>query len=147
MVDLDAEQGRSDPARPNVFRLFIRQTKKINLAILEEFLRGTIPFREDAQEAFSEILVLICHIPCCETDRSVDFLDHLLRETPSKTFIPIKRSFFSEDNPKQDLGNGVFAYKGIYQAIRAVHVRIPLNPPLLSFVDIFHSQLSRDDWR
>ncbi|WEW55192.1 Protein argonaute [Emydomyces testavorans] len=102
VVDLDVEAGRLDSKRPNAFRLVVRLTKSINLSILDEFLRGTIPFRDDAQEAFN-------------------FLDHLLRETPSRTFIPIKRSFFSEDNPKHDLGGGVFAYKGIYQAIRAVH--------------------------
>ncbi|QVM08605.1 hypothetical protein D8B26_003290 [Coccidioides posadasii str. Silveira] len=102
LIDLDAEAGRSGSNGKNVFRLVVRPTKKINLAVLDEYVRGTMPLKEDAQEAFN-------------------FLDHLLRETPSRTFIPIKRSFFSEDNPKHDLGCGVFAYKGIYQAIRAVH--------------------------
>ncbi|KAI2385546.1 Protein argonaute [Ophidiomyces ophidiicola] len=102
VIDLDAEVGRSDSKRSNAFRLVVRETKKINLAILDEYLRGVTSLKDDAQESFN-------------------FLDHLLRETPSRTFIPVKRSYFSEDNPKHDLGAGVFAYKGIYQAIRAVH--------------------------
>lgn len=47
-----------------------------------------------------------------------DFLDHVLREYPSQKFLAIKRSFFDENGDNQDLGNGVLAFKGVYQAIR-----------------------------
>lgn len=49
---------------------------------------------------------------------NADFLDHLLREYPSSKFLAIKRSFFDEQGDYQDLGNGVLAFKGVYQAIR-----------------------------
>lgn len=61
------------------------------------------------------------HLTWCNPSKG--FLDHVLRETPSRKFIAIKRSFFSEKNPKASVGGGVFAYKGIYQAIRVVNVR------------------------
>ncbi|KLJ12793.1 hypothetical protein EMPG_12212 [Blastomyces silverae] len=109
MVDLDAEQGRSGSKVPNIFRLVVRHTKKVNLAVIEEYLRGNGSISKEVLEGLS-------------------FLDHVLRETPNGRFIPIKRSFFSEKNPKASVGGGVFAYKGIYQAIRAVNPgRLALN--------------------
>ncbi|KAK2773705.1 hypothetical protein FQN52_004512 [Onygenales sp. PD_12] len=101
VVDLDAEQGRPPSKTPNKFRLTVRPTKKVNLAIVEEYLRGNGSVSKDALEGLS-------------------FYDHLLRELPSQRFIPQKRSFFSEKNPKMSIGGGVVAYKGIYQAIRVV---------------------------
>lgn len=46
-----------------------------------------------------------------------NFLDHLLRETPAKHFITIKRSFFKHAGA-QRLDGGVEAWKGIFQSIR-----------------------------
>ncbi|KAG5287396.1 eukaryotic translation initiation factor 2c [Histoplasma capsulatum G186AR] len=109
MVDLDAEQGRSGSRTPNIFRLVVRPTKKVNLAVIEEYIRGNGSMSKEVLEGLS-----------C--------LDHILRETPSGKFIAIKRSFFSEQNPKASVGGGVFAYKGIYQAIRVVNPgRLALN--------------------
>ncbi|EEH20043.2 hypothetical protein PABG_02302 [Paracoccidioides brasiliensis Pb03] len=102
MVDLDAEQGRSDSKIPNTFRLVVRQTKTVNLKALHAYLSGTCTASPEVFEA-------------------INFLDHVLRETPSSRFIPMRRSFFSPDNPKAPVGGGVYAYKGIYQAIRTVH--------------------------
>lgn len=50
-----------------------------------------------------------------------DFLDHVLRETPSKTLIAIKRSFFARTEERVRLGSGVEAMKGVYQSIRLAH--------------------------
>lgn len=54
----------------------------------------------------------------------LDFLDHLIREYPSKTLVGIKRSYFS---PKVkdafNLGGGVDAVRGVYQSIRMAEVR------------------------
>ncbi|KKZ62495.1 hypothetical protein EMCG_03108 [[Emmonsia] crescens] len=109
MVDLDTEQGRSGSKTPNIFRLVVRPTKKVNLVVIEEYLRGNGSISKEVLEGLS-------------------FLDHVLRETPSGKFIAIKRSFFSEKNPKTSIGGGVFAYKGIYQAIRVVNPgRLALN--------------------
>ena len=55
-----------------------------------------------------------------------DFLDHLLRETPSKRLINHRRSYFSRmlDNGDRTLvGFGVEALKGIYQSLRLVEGR------------------------
>lgn len=51
-----------------------------------------------------------------------DFLDHVLRETPSKTLIAIKRSFFARTEERVRLGGGVEAMKGVYQSIRLAQV-------------------------
>lgn len=54
---------------------------------------------------------------------ATDFLDHLLREVPSKRLIAVKRSFFARGNERRILlGGGVEAMKGVYQSIRATHV-------------------------
>lgn len=50
----------------------------------------------------------------------LDFLDHLLRESPSKQFTSIKRNFFSRGQQRTSLGGGIEAFKGVYQSIRAV---------------------------
>lgn len=47
-----------------------------------------------------------------------DFLDHVIREWPSGRFLAIRRSFFDENGEHKDLGNGVLAFKGVYEAIR-----------------------------
>jgi hypothetical protein len=48
----------------------------------------------------------------------LDFLDHVLRENPSRNFLAIRRSFFDSNGANRDIGNGVLAFKGVYQAIR-----------------------------
>lgn len=49
-----------------------------------------------------------------------DFLDHLMRVTPTKTMYAIKRSFFHHDVvARESIGGGVEAMKGVYQSIRA----------------------------
>jgi eukaryotic translation initiation factor 2C len=57
----------------------------------------------------------------CDHDNSViagiNFLDHLIRETPAKNFIAIKRSFFQRAGFKK-LEQGVEAWKGIFQSLR-----------------------------
>lgn len=51
------------------------------------------------------------------------FLDHLLREDPSKRMIAIKRSFFhNKITSRASIGGGVEAMKGVYQSIRAAQV-------------------------
>ena len=61
----------------------------------------------------------------CEISRltAVDFLDHLLREYPSSNLLALRRSFFDEKGDFKDLGNGVLAFKGVYQSIRPALVR------------------------
>lgn len=48
----------------------------------------------------------------------INFLDHLMRETPSKHFITIKRSFFQQSG-NYPMEGGVEAWKGIFQSVRA----------------------------
>lgn len=55
-VDLDAEEGR--PARPagiatNVFRLVVRPTKTVNLAVVQEYLRGNTTMSKESLEGLS----------------------------------------------------------------------------------------------
>jgi eukaryotic translation initiation factor 2C len=48
----------------------------------------------------------------------ITFLDHLIRETPAKKFVAIRRSFFQRADHRL-LEGGVEAWKGIFQSIRA----------------------------
>ena len=57
--------------------------------------------------------------------RSSDFLDHLIRETPSKLLINLRRSYFARHGDPRDrylVGYGVEAMKGVYQSIRMAEV-------------------------
>ncbi|PLN80024.1 eukaryotic translation initiation factor 2c [Aspergillus taichungensis] len=111
MVDLDAEQGRAGRAS-NVFRLVVRPTKTVNLAVLNAWLQGRTSMQESVLEA-------------------LNFLDHVLREYPSGRFVAIKRSFFDPNGENRDLGNAVLAFKGVYQAIRPA-----LNRGLIVNIDV-----------
>ena len=106
MVDLDAERGITPrEGHTNSHRVKIRRTGRINLQVLESYLAGTYQFDTVVLEA-------------------INFLDHLLRETPSKNLINIKRSYFAR-NPagRKLLGGGVEAMKGVYQSIRAAQCK------------------------
>ncbi|PWY92461.1 eukaryotic translation initiation factor 2c [Aspergillus heteromorphus CBS 117.55] len=104
-VDLDIEAGREggrvdkDGKVTNVFRLVVRPTRQVNLAVLNSWLQGRTSFEDPVLEA-------------------LNFLDHVLREHPSSKFHAIKRSYFDLKADQADIGNGVLAFKGVYQAIR-----------------------------
>ncbi|KAB8071607.1 Piwi domain-containing protein [Aspergillus leporis] len=112
MIDLDAEQGRTGGRTSNTFRLVVRSTKTVNLAVLNTWLQGRTSYNENVAEALS-------------------FLDHVLREWPSGKFVAIRRSFFDEKGDNKDLGNGVLAFKGVYEAIKPA-----VNRGLIVNVDV-----------
>lgn len=58
IVDLDAEQGRTGGRTPNAFRLVVRPTKTVNLAVLNAWLQGRAAFGESVLEALS-----MCPLP------------------------------------------------------------------------------------
>ncbi|KAM3422173.1 hypothetical protein BST61_g2542 [Cercospora zeina] len=103
-VDLDVEQGRQPKVKTdkNTFRVIIRQTNKVGFQSLMAHLQGQASFDNTCLEA-------------------INFADHLLRQTPSKKFVSIKRSFFPKGGQPNDLGGGVNALKGVYQSLRLVH--------------------------
>lgn len=54
MVDLDAEQNRPVGKELNQFRLFVRPTKTVNLAVLQAWLEGRTSMVEGVLEALSK---------------------------------------------------------------------------------------------
>ena len=104
-VDMDAEKGRQpNPQRPNKFRMQVRQVKALGLQGLMAYMNNQADFTVECLEA-------------------INFLDHLMRELPSRRLYSIKRSFF--DKPMKDsqkLGAAVTAVKGVYQSIRPAMV-------------------------
>ena len=104
-VDLDADRGITPrEGHSNIHRVKIRRTSKINLQVLQSYLDGRYQFDTTVLEA-------------------INFLDHLLRETPSKNLINIKRSYFArEPGDRMLLNGGVEAMKGVYQSLRAAQV-------------------------
>lgn len=102
MVDLDEEAGRG-PSRDgrNAFRIHISQTKTLDPTVLLAYLQGKIQFNTNVLEA-------------------VNFMDHLLREGPSRNadLIAVKRSFFKRQGQKTDLSGGVEVWRGVYQSMR-----------------------------
>lgn len=61
----------------------------------------------------------------------LDFLDHLLRETPSKNMINFRRSYFARAADIRDrtmIGGGIEAMKGVYQSIRVAEVSCTRQP-------------------
>lgn len=100
-VDLDQESGRRPGKTPNTFRMVIRRTKTVDVSQIQYFLNGRAAFTNNILEA-------------------INFLDHLLRETPTTNpnFITVKRQFFTRQSQKVSLQGGVEALRGVYQSLR-----------------------------
>lgn len=54
IVDLDAEQGRAKSDGSNSFRFVMRQTKKVNLAVVDAYAKGKVQFSKDVLEGLSK---------------------------------------------------------------------------------------------
>lgn len=101
-ISVDLDEGDSRPRknpRDNTHKVVIQKSGRVPLQVVEAFVKGQ--YRID-----NDVLV------------GINFLDHLMRETPSKHFIAIKRSFFQQAGARE-LERGVEAWKGIFQSVRA----------------------------
>ncbi|KAF2220007.1 Piwi domain-containing protein [Elsinoe ampelina] len=103
-VDLDAEQNRQpNPKKPNVHYVIIKKSTTIKFDTLTAYLEGKGDFDQKGLE-------------------TINFLDHLLRQGPSKNLTAIKRNFFQNGGGQRfQLGGGLEAAKGLYQSMRIVH--------------------------
>ena len=120
MIDMDIEKGRESRGS-NSHRLQVRQVSQINLFALEAYLNGKSSFGTPVLESISKV-------PAPNQQMALtmlDFIDHLMRVTPSQTLVAIKRSFFKQTLGEDFkwLGNGVVATKGVYQSLRAGQVQ------------------------
>lgn len=133
--EADVDKGRNVPAKegrpPNKYQVLIKKTNEVNLSVLKSYLEMGAVFDNSVLEAISKTAVTIRFL---RTNNNKDFLDHLLREMPSKTQIAMKQSYFSRkklgsvrDNlgGKNDLTGGIEALKGVYQSIRMAQVFSP----------------------
>ncbi|KAL7275850.1 Protein argonaute [Rhizina undulata] len=100
IIDLDeaSDRPRKTP-RDNKHRVVIKKSGVVPLQVLEAYINNQHPMDVD---------VLV----------GINFLDHLMRETPSKHYVTIKRSFFQRAGSRE-LERGVEAWKGIFQSVRA----------------------------
>jgi len=115
-VDLDKEKGKTPRAgKPNVHRFAMRQTGTVRFDVLRNYLGRKCDWDSSVYE-------------------TINFLDHLLRDGPSKRLTSIKRNFFQKGEQRYDLGGGVEAFKGVYQSLR---MTFGPNGPCLSInVDV-----------
>ena len=107
MVDLDVEDGRQGGREDNTFRLAIKQTKRLDISVIQSHLEGKIGFGVPVLEA-------------------INFCDHVLREGPTQNtskFIKVKRSFFPRAGDRQSLGGGIEVIRGVYQSLRLAEGR------------------------
>lgn len=88
----------------NLFYVTIRQTTEIKIAALQGYLDRKIDFNNVVQEA-------------------LNFLDHLIRETPSKNLLAIKRNFYHRNGSGRRLMDGsiVEVHQGTYASLRLSH--------------------------
>ena len=112
-VDLDKENGRppkmkKGQAQPDIHRVEIKHADRVRLASLHAYL--------NEQGQFDEEII-----------KGINFLDHLLREDPSKRLTNLRRSYFTPENDEgkqmSTIGGGVEAIKGVYQSLRLAEVR------------------------
>jgi eukaryotic translation initiation factor 2C len=105
-VDLDkARRPEGVEPRPEaIFRVTIRQTKKIQMSAIRGYLEGKTDFTNTVREA-------------------MNFFDHLLRYGASQRLVGIKRNFYDPKVRSQPLMDGanVEVRKGLYASIRMSH--------------------------
>lgn len=101
MVDLDVEENRPSRGDRNRFRLHIKKTREMDISIVQQYLDGRVQMDIRVAEA-------------------INFMDHLLRETPSSNpqFINVRRSIFKRQGQRADLGGGIEVWRGVYQSMR-----------------------------
>ncbi|XXG44501.1 hypothetical protein AAC387_Pa01g4288 [Persea americana] len=59
---------------------------------------------------------------------TLQILDVVLRESPTKNYVPVGRSFFSPTlGPTASFGDGLECWKGFYQSIRPTQMGLSLN--------------------
>ncbi|KAM0503725.1 hypothetical protein ACHAP8_002966 [Fusarium lateritium] len=102
-VDLDEGQ-RPPGAKPREggkFLVTIRKTTEIQVAALQGYLSHKMSFNNSVQEA-------------------LNFIDHLVRQFPSKNLLAIKRNFYQTGRPGAPLQDGaiVEVHKGTYASVR-----------------------------
>ncbi|KAF2470296.1 eukaryotic translation initiation factor 2C 2 [Lindgomyces ingoldianus] len=95
------KRGRACDKDKNTHTLFVKWTRKVDFAHLTAFLSGHAPWSPD----------------CIDT---VNFLDHVMREEPSRKYTQIKKSFFQRGEKRYDLGGGIEAFKGVFSSLRPV---------------------------
>ena len=98
-VNLDQERGKKPRKEPETHRVLIRRTNRVGFEVLRHHLEGKCAFDNTCLEA-------------------INCLDHLLREYPRLKYTAIKRAFFDKGKQRFPLGNGVEAFKGVYQSLR-----------------------------
>lgn len=81
--------------------MHLRWTRKIDFNHLQAFLDGQASWGNE----------------CIDT---ILFLDHLLREYPSRQYTQIKKNFFQRGEQRFDLGGGIEAFKGVFASLRPV---------------------------
>lgn len=83
------------------FKVTIRPTTEINMAVLRGYLDRKVQFNSAVQEA-------------------MNFVDHLFRQGPSQRLLAIKRNFYDTKDAGEPLMDGrvVEVHKGLYASIR-----------------------------
>ncbi|KAB5542391.1 Piwi domain-containing protein [Coniochaeta sp. 2T2.1] len=98
IINIDEHKGRESNDR-NTFHVVLRNTGTIRLEALRAYLSGKMEFDNS---------VLEC----------MNFLDHVIRETPTKTMKSIRRLFFNIDSKRMDLNNSMEVMQGMYASMR-----------------------------
>lgn len=112
LVHLDDPARTRQPGdQENSWNITFTQTTEVKMAAVGGFLTQRMDFTNDVFEA-------------------INFLDHVLRQTPSQEFVQIKRSFFTwdEQKSKQEIVNTMMLddtlefMRGVYASVRLCHV-------------------------
>ncbi|RZC76718.1 hypothetical protein C5167_000873 [Papaver somniferum] len=107
------------PRRERKFKVAIKLASRPDLHHLHQFLAGRQ--RDSPQE-------------------TIQALDVVMRETPTRNYAVVGRSFFSPKlGNKMDIGDGLECWKGYYQSIRPTQMGLSLNLGYVSATSFFQS--------
>ncbi|KAK9467947.1 Piwi domain-containing protein [Lipomyces arxii] len=114
IVDLDNGRPSRADGKTNTHRVKMRKSSVVSMQVLNEYVNNRYSMD-------TEVLV------------AINFLDHLLRESPSKRFVAIKNSFYHNVG-RAELDGGIELWKGIFQSVRTSFGQLTVNVDVASTV-------------
>ncbi|KAK9290108.1 hypothetical protein L1049_008272 [Liquidambar formosana] len=107
LPERESKPSSSSARKQREFKISIKFAAKADLHHLQEFLRGRQ--RDSPHE-------------------TIQVLDVVLRESPSRNCTVVGRSFFSSQlGERKEIGNGVECWRGFYQSLRPTQMGMSLN--------------------
>ena len=120
-LKVDLDEGRPNNRGTNHFFFRLKKTAEISFAPLLAYLQGKMTWDNSVLECMSRSSKLPLFL-FRQSNHRVDLFDHLIRQKPSETLVPIRRNFYPAKGECQRLDELVEVSIGAYMAMKICNV-------------------------